>query len=270
MDYVNFILTTILFDFMSALLLKKFFSLSVKVIELVFLQIINIAVVVIYLFCEIYFYQFILLKILAIFLISLLITEEYKFFSILKLFAFNMIILFSVFGFFEFIAKLVEAWFNVIFNVKIAKKYKIIVNFIIFVYFYVVFAFFGKIKKDDFKRKYLSTVSFLLFGKHIEIVGLLDTGNTLRDTKTNKPVLVVSLKVLKKYFNNIDFEKNGFRKILCEGAGGFQFYMPIIDIGKVCVSNKLKTKSYECVLGVVDQKFYDEKKYDCLLHRDFV
>ena len=117
-------------------------------------------------------------------------------------------------------------------------------------------------------------VSFFINGKHIEVVGLLDSGNSLKDTKTRKPVIVISSKVLKKYFSDFEFEmmlKKSFCDYFldCETASGSRFKMPVIDIGKVMINQNNFIKSFDCVLGVVNQKFYN-KKYECLLHQDFI
>ena len=272
--YINFFVSNFVLDFFVGVLLKKDFRLSVKKIELFFLQIFNLAPVVLYLFCGFEFYAFLLMKILSNFLICLLITDSFKFLNLSKLFAFNLFIGFSVYGFCEFFKLIFKVVFESYFNQKIAKNLDFMVIIAMFCYFSVIFAFFKKMSKEKTIRNFLSKVSFCLYGKHIEVVGLLDSGNSLVDTKTGKGVIVISAKSLRNFFDNFDYEmvlKNGFcsRKISCEVAGGLCFEMPVVDIGKATVASGFEKKSFDCVLGIVNQKFYDEKRYDCLLYREF-
>lgn len=211
---------------------------------------------------------------LSNFVVCLLITDSFKISNISKLFMFNLFLSLSIFGFFKFFTQLLNVVSNNYFNQKIAKNLDFVLIIAIMFYFLAIFAFFKKMSQEKSIKSFLSKVSFCLYGKHIEVVGLLDSGNSLVDTKTGKFVIVISAKSLKKFFDNFDYEmvlKNGFcsRKILCEVAGGLCFEMPVVDIGKASVMVGFEKKNFDCVLGIVNQKFYDEKKYDCLLHREF-
>lgn len=272
--YVNFYLSNFVLDFLTAVLAKKLFKLSVKNAELIFLQIFGIAVSSIYLFCGISFHWFFVLKILAGAIVCLLITDSFRLLDVLKLEFFFSLIGFSVYGFFEFLNLFLKAVFFELFGVEIDSYLNFCVHICFAFYYALLFWFFGKLSKEKFYKKHLTKVSFYLFGKHIKVVGLIDSGNSLKDTKTGKSVIIVSINALKKHFEGIEYDsllKTGFcrRTISCEVAGGSRFEMPIVNIGNACVGCENETKIFDCVLGIVDQKFCDEKKYDCLVSRDF-
>ena len=114
----------------------------------------------------------------------------------------------------------------------------------------------------------------MLLGKHIEMVGLIDSGNSLIDSKTNKPVVVVSSSIIKKHFNSLDVKFDGKndlckRFIECVAVGGISFKMPIIDVESVTITTNNTAKRFDCVIGVVNQEFCDAKNYQCLIHRNF-
>ena len=120
--------------------------------------------------------------------------------------------------------------------------------------------------------------SFLLFEKHIEITGLLDSGNTLYDTKTGKAVIVVSTKVLKRVLNSEEYNQvlKGDFSVLknCDeieyvSVGGIQAQMPIVRDVTVKVKSLSETVSKSCVIGFVNQTFTSDK-IECLVHKDFV
>ncbi len=272
--YINVLVTNLLIDYLSVVLIKQFFKLTSGFVYLFLIQIFSVAATVIYLFCGLEFYQFLLCKILAEFIIVFLISDSFKFVNILKLWWFYVLIMFSVYGFSEFFAVLLYSLFKFYFDIKIAKNHKFVLIISVFVYFIANFCFFCKMSKNKHLKNNLAKVSFFLYGKHIEITGFLDTGNSLIDKTTGKPVIVISANCLKKYFKNFKFQglkKGEFcdRLISCECAGGTAFEMPIVKIDKVCVCHDGERKHISCMLGIVNQNFYDEKKYDCLIHRDF-
>ena len=109
--------------------------------------------------------------------------------------------------------------------------------------------------------------------QHIEITGLCDTGNSLVDEVTKKPVVVLSFEALKKYFKNMTFEdvlNMSSRSIKCVTAGENSIELPLIEIGEIYLESFGKKTKYKTILAVTKQRFFDLKKYECLLHRDFI
>ena len=56
----------------------------------------------------------------------------------------------------------------------------------------------------------------------------------------------------------------------CELVGGKKVYIPIVRVKDCKIVKNGASKKTNFAVGVVKQRFYDDKKYDCLLHRDFV
>lgn len=187
--------------------------------------------------------------------------------------------MFSVFGFGYMFVLYIRAIFSTLFKRQMKVFYDCIV--VIGLVFYI----FMLIKLTDFlskKRKintFLAKVSFSLFGRHIEITGLIDSGNSLCDTKTKKPVIVVPLAVLAKYLTESEcnmiksenyFGLNISHELEYVSVGGAKGRMPISDIGEIKLSRNGKEESFDCVLGIVCENLTEDKDYDCLLHRDFL
>lgn len=112
-------------------------------------------------------------------------------------------------------------------------------------------------------------------GHKINFTALLDSGNRLRDTKTNFPVIIVSENIFKNNFSKgflIDFfnEKNKeiiysrtvqFSTISGERNEMFVFLPDNIYVnGKRCEKNIL--------VGITKRKFSDAIKYEGLLHAE--
>ena len=120
-------------------------------------------------------------------------------------------------------------------------------------------------------------VSFFAFGKHIEIRGLLDTGNVLYDTKTKLPVIILNVNSVQKYLSKNDY-KNITDKTYINSY--VSHYLKVVTISKVqeeipiivprfvVIKNGGEVKNVKCVLGLVNHNFENSNSYDCLLHRD--
>jgi len=275
LEILNLIIINFAVDLMLSLLIRKIFKLQTSYFEILMLQIINIAPVIIFGFCEIKPVLFLMLKFLAGLLVCLLVTDSFKPKNLARIYFCYLVLLFSVYGLTWFLLLFFHSTFHQLTGENFSKVFDFIIFLLVVGYILLVYIFVKTIKDYKTLHDYLAIVSFSVFNKHIEIIGLLDSGNSLKDTLTKKPVIVVSIDLMKKYFKDItrhNFEKSGFceRKINCVSAGGLSFEMPIFDVGAVCVKSGDSIKSYDCVLGFVNQKFYDTKNYQCLLHRDFM
>jgi hypothetical protein len=144
-----------------------------------------------------------------------------------------------------------------------------------------VFAIFvitrGRIKEKRL-RQFMSKVSFCVNGKHIEVTGLLDSGNSLYDTKSGNAVIVVSTNALKQVLTKSEYLRfmQGENDIIgitdkvsyvC--VGGKKSEMPIISDVCVTIKHSSETQKHKCSIGFINQKF-GENKFECLVHKDFV
>ena len=278
--YISFSIINLILDFSILLMVNFYAKLYVKKVEMVITLIFSLFPSIMLICYHISFFLFVIIKVLDYFVLTLLITDEYKLSRLFQLNSILVFSMFSVYGFMEFFIEFVKTLFLVEFNIKIGVFYHFLIVFAVFLYIFALVMFFGKLSKKKNIQNFLYTVSFFLFGKHIEITGLLDSGNSLYDTKTGKAVMIVSLYSLKKYLSEDDYENLLFDRSISLGAssyatcvtvGGNNVQVPIFDIGEVKIEQTDgSTKICKCVLGITKEKFAENDEYDCLLHREFI
>jgi hypothetical protein len=156
--------------------------------------------------------------------------------------------------------------------VKISKNLHFIIYFAIILYVFAIFDIVSYLEKRKILNNYLINLSFSIFGKHIEVVGFIDSGNSLYDTFTRKPVIIVSKRSLEKHFSPKElslFLSSTGRVIECETIGNGLTKLKVYDIKAINYSKGETIKQKPCVVAVLD-KVFENAKYDCLLHRDFM
>ena len=272
MEYINFIFVVLIIDFILCCSLKKLFKLNVTWKYLLFVQIPNICVSIIFCFCELSFCYFLMLKIASMFVVCLLITNSYSAKELFLIWSVYGMLFFSGYGFYQFMTLFFKCVIFEIFEIKIAKQFDFIIFFAIILYILLNYCVLSKMIKQAKIKNLIHKVSFFIFGKHIEIVGLCDTGNSLVDEKTKVPVIVVSFDSLQKHFVNMhfcDLEKVSTRNVKCVTAGENLIEIPVVDVGFIEIENGIQKDRFRAVVAVTKQKFFDTRKYDCLLHRDF-
>ncbi len=213
------------------------------------------------------------------FVFSLLVTDSYYVKNLFGLYFAEVLLMFSVYGFADFLVMFIKAVILQIFGKSIPILFDFVIIFGLLCYFLAIFSCAHHFSKLKSLKSFLAKVSFSLCGKHIEITGLLDSGNSLYDSKTGKAVIVVSVSVLKKVLPKTDFKRieNGdFSNLPIShylnyvSVGGNSADMPVIDIGNAFVEVKHVSKKVRCVLGLALQDFDSTGSFECLLHRDFV
>ena len=273
-EAINVILISFVSDLIICLCLKRFFDLQIKFFEILFLQIIMIAPAVVYVFCDATLLMLLVLKLVAGLLLTVLITDSYRWGFLWKLYMCYVAMMFSVYGCAEFMLLLGCACIKTVTGTDLPEYLHGVLLIAVLVYVTLIFVLVRKWVNYKNLKPYLANVSFMLLGKHIEMVGLIDSGNSLIDSKTNKPVVVVSSSIIKKHFNSLDVKFDGKndlckRFIECVAVGGISFKMPIIDVESVTITTNNTAKRFDCVIGVVNQEFCDAKNYQCLIHRNF-
>jgi len=273
MDYIlNLSIEFLIIELFVWILIKKVYKLNIKMVYLILSQIPNIALVLCFLFSGLNILYLIILKIILIFLICLLITNAYNYKAIFNILGLYLLISFSIYGYYSFLRMIVislnfywqknNIYFDAIFAVA-------------FVVFYLLlYVILKSIKNIGNLKNLLADVSFCLSDNHITLKGLIDTGNSVYDKKTNLPVVLLSIDSLKKYLPLVNFSY--VLEILathcekCVLVGGESVYIPIVSVSDCKIVKNERTNYDKFVIGVVKQKFYDEKHYDCLIHRDFI
>lgn len=280
-ENINFFLINLVLDFAIIEMVNLFLKLYVSKFELILITIFSTFPSLFYIFYEIDYFFFICLKILDYIILTLLLTDNYSIKKILNLFFILLFSMFSVFGFGEFFVLFVKNILMDIFSINIDKFYDFLIIFALFIYISSLVAVFGDLTKKRELENFLFKVSFLLFEKHIEITGFLDSGNTLYDTKTGKCVVIVSLAGIKNYLSEVEYnnfllkeydELGVTNELDCVVIGGEKIKIPIFDVGEVELSqpDSKETRHFKCVVGITKEKFAGSENFECLLHRELL
>lgn len=269
---LNIILSIEIFviDILVWLLIKKMCRLEIKITGLLLSLVVSLASLTSFLFLNNLIFL-VLIRLIAAIFIALLITNEYQIRQIFIIFSAYIVLSLSIYGYYEFLLAIFKnlnfaifesAYSNIIFVVCFAAFYLILYILVIL------------LKKQKSIQDFLADVSFSLGSKHIRLKGLIDSGNHVYDSQTNLPVVLLSFDSLKKFMPLATFAyitdvlSSHYEK--CVLVGGKTIYVPIVSVDGCEVSKNGKIRTEKFAIGVVQQKFYDEKRYDCLLHRDFV
>ena len=272
MENLNIILSVAIVEFVIDYIVLKLFKIQYRKIYLLFLQIPKICANVLCLFYEFVFLLSLLIKILADFVCIIFITDSFKFSRLFNLFISKVIFFFSISGFVSFLVVWLRISIFEIFKVKILEKYGFLIILSIFVYIFAIFCLVRSIDKNKFLNKYLAKVSFKINNKHINLYGLVDSGNSLLDPISRMPVVLVSIKSLKKILNESELNEiinSRCRKIKCDTVSGSGFEIPIFKASDFIAKFDQETKRFFCMVGIIEQGFGNDK-FDCLLHRDFI
>ena len=113
-----------------------------------------------------------------------------------------------------------------------------------------------------------------MFGKHIKLKGLMDSGNSLYDSATGLPVIVIEKPFFEKCFAEQLKDIKVLRQISCVVASDVSSCLPIIGMAKVQISHGRNTQIVHCSIAVSNGSFgFDNSRstqFNCLLHRDFL
>ncbi len=257
-------------DVLVWLLIKKLCRLEIKTSGLLLSLIVSFASLTSFLFLN-KLLILVLIRLIAAIFIALLITNEYQFRQIFVIFGSYILLSLSIYGYYEFLLAIFKSLNLIIFD----SLYSNIIFALCFAVFYIIlYLLVALLKKQKVIHDFLADVSFFLGGKHIRLKGLIDSGNHVYDSQTSLPVVLLSFDSLKRFMPLASFAY--ITDVLsshcekCVLVGGKTIYVPIVSVDGCEVSKNGKTRALKFAIGVVQQKFYDEKRYDCLLHRDFV
>ena len=272
MDRLNIILSLFLIEFVVDVLVLRVFKICYRKTYLLFLQIPKVCGNVL---CLFYFNNFLIcliVKFVSLFLCILFLTDSFSFKKLCGLLFLEISLFFSVSGFSMFVLSWINGSLNFVILQKFAKKYQYLILFLIFLYIFAVFKLVRAIEKNRFLKKFLVDVSFCFSGKHINLYGLIDSGNMLFDPLTRKPIVLVSVSSLEKYFSKTEIDdmlKSNFRKIRCDTISGSGYEIPIFKVEDFLIKCDAEKREFLCLIGVVSHRF-EKGKIDCLLHRDFL
>ncbi len=102
-------------------------------------------------------------------------------------------------------------------------------------------------------------------GKSCEVQALIDTGNTLRDTVTGKPVSIIDKRVVKELWGEDDI--TGIRYIPYHSIGKAEGVMPLITLDGMYVCRKEK-EWIERPLAAICEEEMTADRYEMILNPD--
>ncbi len=275
--YISFFVQNLILDISIILLTKKVMNLKLSNLEIVVLLLFSVMPQALWIAFKYDYVWFVLSKIAFYLFFSIFSANKFRFREVVSLFIASVALLFSVFGFAEFFDLFIQAVCSELFNFSLPVLFHILVTAALCGYIMLLKLVLVNLPKRKKLKNLIQKVSFFLFGRHIEITGLIDTGNTLIDTKTQKPVIVISLSVLEKFLSENEIQMLASKNYYGLNISGSLKYksvagdgeMPIVDIGKVKIIRGKEEFYYNSVLGIVSEDLTTEK-YDCLLGRDFL
>lgn len=272
MEYVSIVLSVFFIEFVVDYLVLKIYKINYKFLYLLFLQVPKICSSVICVLYSQMLWLCMLVKIASKIICVVFITDSFRPKKILSLLLSEILILFSVGGFISFLGLCLNSSLESVFLYKIPQKYSFLVNLFIILYIFAFFKIVRYVQNNKFAQKYLTKVSFFIEDKHINLYGLIDSGNSLLDPLTRLPVVLISFQCLRRYFSIFEMDNligNKCRKIKCDTISGSGFEIPVFKAQKFVARIGRESRKFVCMIGVVDRKF-ENGKFDCLLHRDFL
>ena len=95
-----------------------------------------------------------------------------------------------------------------------------------------------------------------------EVDALIDTGNSLYDSLTGKPVSIVARECVKGLLQDSDV----LRYISLQTLTNRESFLPIICVEKIWILNEEKTCFYQVMFAVADEEFSKNRKYQVILN----
>ena len=114
----------------------------------------------------------------------------------------------------------------------------------------------------SWKKKYVD-VELQLGDTKIKLLALIDTGNTLRDSKTGKPVSVISRSVMENIFEN---QRISIRYIPYASIGKRDGSMPVFQGDKLRVLGEEQKCFEKPIIGVAENAFSNEGMFQMILN----
>lgn len=275
--WIGFIISNFAVDLFLSIIMKKIFKKDMAYPMLLLSQVLFVVPGILYITLPISAVTFVLIKMFSGFIFCLVTAQNYH----IKPFVAELLsyyaLFFSIYGF---------LWFMLLFFKQILKDsnfaqtafFDLIILLLIILYFAMLIYIFSVLSRVSAVKKYSTKVSFFIFGKHIEITGLFDTGNSLYDTKTKKPVVVVCMSALKRIIprenykrliEGDDFAIDFSHYIKFVSVGSQETDMPVVDVGSIVIHKSGGDELRPCVIGLVRQRFDDFGGFEGLLHSEF-
>ena len=275
-DLIFLVLVNFIIDFAALCFVNKINHLSLKLFQVFLLQILTVCATLTYHFLNLKPFMLVVIKFVSYFVVCVFSASSYKPNIFMKQIFSYIFVYFSISGFIKFEVGVIDSSFSRLSLFLQNRNLRTTVEFLLLtIYLLMIVGFANIISKNKFRSNYMANVSFFIFGKHIRLRGLLDSGNRLYDTVTGKPVIIISKNAFEKFFPEQLVDLKNFRQIRCVVVGDNHINLPIVGNVNVQITRWKQTQTIDCSVGVSSQSFGIENsnnpvQFDCLLHRDFL
>lgn len=177
----------------------------------------------------------------------------------------------------------------IVFNSKITIIILFIILFIVYLLFSIIFR---EAKSNRRNKNYTRDVKIYIRGNSVVVTGLVDTGNELCDSISQRPVIIVKASSLKSLIDKdvldeiinvyniggnavLDFmikrlSDYNFRLVKYETIGIVNEYLICIVPDKTVIKDKDKCFPVDCVIGIYNGVLNNEDKYQALLFKNIL
>ena len=120
--------------------------------------------------------------------------------------------------------------------------------------------------KSIYYKERIYKVTISLKGNVVEMKGLLDSGNALREQTTNKGVTIVEKHMLKEFFN-VHIDK--IYIIPFKSVGKDEGMLYGIQVDELIISHaKFQKKTKDAIIGIYNGKLSNDNRYNAILHSE--
>lgn len=272
MEKLNIIVMVFLIELFADLILVRVYHIKTRFWFVLFLQVPKICACVLSVFYSSILWLVFLVNFLSKVLCVFFLNDTLEFKRFICILFSEYVVLFSIMGFSEFLLLWFKAGYSIIFKQNFPVSRDFIAFLGIILYVFAFFCLTKSLPKNKNFGRYFVEVSLMRNGRHINVYGLIDSGNSVVDPVTNKPVILLSKKSFSRLFSKKELDEmknNECRKVECETISGEKIKIPIFE--NISVKLKFEKEFIEtnCVVGVTDARF-ENGRYDCLLNRDYV
>lgn len=176
-----------------------------------------------------------------------------------------------------------------VFNSKITVVILFIIMFIVYLLFSIIFK---EAKSNRNNKNYTREIKIYIRGNSVVLTGLVDTGNELCDSVSQRPVIIVKANSLKYLINKdvleeiicayniggnavLDFmikrlSDYNFRLVKYETIGTNNEYLICVVPDKTLIKDKDKCFAVDCVIGIYNGVLNKDDKYQALLFKNIL
>lgn len=106
----------------------------------------------------------------------------------------------------------------------------------------------------------------IFWGEKCTLKALIDTGNSLRDFLTDRPVCVVEKKAVEDFVKENTIK--GLRTTSFHSVGTEKGEIPVMELEKMCVHKEKECWIFNPVIGICTEHISDDNGYQMLLNPD--